>query len=117
MTAQAPEDEDLLETARERPEESDVDTLVSILEWDDNQARNVALMALAYVAADDPSRVVDHTDEIAERLDDEFPVAQTSATQVLAKIAPEYPEAVQPALPQLVEKLTQMPPLNGYRAG
>jgi len=117
MTAQAPEDEDLLETARERPEESDVDTLVSILEWDDNQARNVALMALAHVAADDPSRVVEHTDDVIERLDDEFPVAQTSATQVLAKIAPEYPEAVEPALPQLVEKLTQMPPLNGYRAG
>lgn len=117
MSAQPPEDEDILETARESPEEADVDQLVELLGNDTNQIRNVALMSLSYVAQDDPSRVVEHTDEIIERIDDEFPVAGSSALQVLAHIAPDHPEPVLPALPQLIDKLDEMPPLTGYRAG
>lgn len=117
MSAQPPEDEDILTTAKESPELVDVETLIELFSADTGRVRNEALMALKYVARDDPERVLPHVDEIVERIDDDFPVAGSNALQVLADIAPEYPERVQPALPKLIEKLGEMPPLTGYRAG
>lgn len=118
MTEQTPpEDEPILETARENPEAVDLEKILPLLDREEGQARNVALMVLARVADDDPDRVVDHSDEIVEMLEDGFPVAESSAAQVLANIVHEHPEAVRPAIPELIDMLDQIPPLTGYRAG
>jgi len=121
MTEQSPpeppEDEPILTTARERPGQVDVEALVQLLDADEGQARNESLMALGHVADYDADLVVDYTDEFIAALDDGFPVAESSAAQVLSRIVGEYPEEVRPAIPQLVEMLDQIPPLTGYRAG
>lgn len=117
MSEQPPPDQDILETAREDPELVDVDLVLQLLDREEGQARNVALMTLGYVASHDPDMVVEHTDQFIESLEDGFPVAESSAARVLAQIAPEYPEKVEPAVPELVDMLTQIPPLTGYRAG
>ncbi|AGN01121.1 hypothetical protein L593_05860 [Salinarchaeum sp. Harcht-Bsk1] len=121
MTEQSPpeppEDEQILTTARERPGQVDVEALVEVLDADEGQARNEALMALGRVADYDADMVVEYTDEFIESLNDGFPVAESSAAQVLSRIANEYPEEVRPAIPRLIEMLDQIPPLTGYRAG
>lgn len=116
MTERAPADEPILETAREDPAKVDVDKVVSLLEAEQGQVRNVALRCLNLVARDDADRVAPVTDEVIEALDDEFPVAGTTATAVLARIAADRPDAVRPALSKLVENLEENPPLRGYRA-
>lgn len=116
MADQAPEDEAILETARESPEKVDVEKVVALFDADQSQVRDVALTCLIYVAHDDSDRVAEVSDEVIERLDDEFPVAGSTATAVLSSIASERPDAVRPALPKLVRKLDEHPPLTGYRA-
>lgn len=117
MSDQAPESESILETAEENPEAVDVDKVVGLLDHEEGQARNVALMALVRVANHDPDLVVDHTDRFIDALDDDFPVAASTAAQVLSRISPEYPEKAAPAIPRLVDMLDDIPPLTGYRAG
>lgn len=117
MSDQPPESEPILETARNDPELVDVEKVLSLLDMNDGQARNEALMTLVHVADHDPDLVVEHTDRFVESLDDGFPVAESSAAQVLSRISPEYPERVVPAIPRLVEMLDDVPPLTGYRAG
>lgn len=116
MSTQAPDDEAILETARNDPENVDIDAVVALLDAEQGRVRNVALRCLLFVAIDDPDRVAAVADTIIERLDDEFPVAGSTATAVLAKVAAERPETVQPALPTLAEKLDEHPPQTGYRA-
>lgn len=111
------EEEDILVTAEENPDEVDVEAVVALLEHDQGQLRNVALMALRRLADDDPDRVVDHTDALIEQLVDEFPVAQRTAAKVLSRIAQEHPDRIRPAVPRLVEMLGEDPPTAGYRAG
>lgn len=117
MSDKPPESEPILETARNDPELVDVEKVLSLLDMEEGQARNEALMALAHVADHDPDLVVEHTDRFIEALDDGFPVAESSAAQVLSRISPEYPDRVVPAIPRLVEMLDDVPPLTGFRAG
>lgn len=116
-TEQPEEEEDILVTAEENPDELSAENVVKLFEHDQGQTRNVALMTLSRLATDDPDRVVDQTEAVIDRLDDEFPVAQSTAAEVLSRISPEYPERVKPAIPRLVEMLDQDPPLTGHRAG
>lgn len=111
------EEEDILVTAEENPDEIDVEAVVALLEHDQGQLRNVALMTLRRLADDDPDRVVEHTDALIEQLVDEFPVAQRTAAKVLSRIAQEHPDRIRPAVPRLVEMLGEDPPTAGYRAG
>ncbi|WP_226482557.1 hypothetical protein [Natrinema amylolyticum] len=116
MSTQAPDEQALLETARNDPETVDVDTVVALLDADQGQVRATALQCLRVVATDDPARVAAVSDDVIERLDDEFPVAGSTATAVLASVADERPDAVRPALPLLVDKLDEHPPQTGHRA-
>lgn len=116
MSKQAPDDESILETARESPEQVDVGKVVQLFDAEQSQVRDAALNCLIYVAHDDPDRIADVNDSVIERLDDDFPVAGSTATAVLSSIAKERPDAVRPALPKLVRKLDENPPLTGYRA-
>lgn len=116
MSTQAPDDEAILETARNDPESVDGDAVVALFDAERGRVRNVALRSLLFVAADDPDRVAAVADDVIERLDDEFSVAGSTAAAVLARIAVERPDRVRPALPTLVEKLDEQPPQTGYRA-
>lgn len=116
MSTQAPSDQAILETARNDPENVDVDAVVALLDADQGRVRNVALRCLLLVAADDPDRIAAVSDAVVDRLDDGFPVAGSTATAVLAAIADDRPDAVRPALPALVGKLDEHPPKTGYRA-
>ncbi|MFP8952461.1 hypothetical protein ACLI4Z_05725 [Natrialbaceae archaeon A-arb3/5] len=109
-------DERILETARNDPARVDVETVVALFDARQGQVRNVALRCLLFVAQDDPDRVAAVNDRVIERLDDEFPVAGSTAAGVLARIARERPDAVHPARSKLVSKLDENPPLTGYRA-
>lgn len=116
MSERPPEDEPILETARENPDAVDLDKILPLLDADLGQARNEALNVLFELAEDDPDRVVEHVDLVVERLDDEFVLAASTAAQVLASVGQEQPEEVLPAMPELVDMLDQLPPLVSYRA-
>ncbi|WP_222920185.1 HEAT repeat domain-containing protein [Natrinema sp. SYSU A 869] len=116
MSMQAPDDQVLLETAQNDPENVDIDAVVALLDAEQGQVRTTALQCLRVVAADDPGRVAAVSDSVIERLDDEFPVVGSIATAVLAPVADEHPDAVRPALPLLVDKLDEHPPQTGHRA-
>ncbi|SEQ91387.1 HEAT repeat domain-containing protein [Natrinema salaciae] len=116
MPTQVPDDEPILETARNEPENVDIDRVVALLDADQGQVRNVALRCLLLVANDDADRVAAIADRVIDCLDDEFSVAGSTATAVLGTIAADRPDAVRPALPTLVETLDEHPPRTGYRA-
>ncbi|PCR92204.1 HEAT repeat domain-containing protein [Natrinema ejinorense] len=116
MSPHAPDDEALLETARTAPENVDLDAVVALFDAERGHVRNVALRCALFVAVDDPDRVAAISERVIERLEDEFPVARSTAAAVLATIANEHPEAVRPGLPALVDTLDQHPPRTGYRA-
>lgn len=116
MSTGVPEDEAILETARTDPEAVDLETIVALFDAEQGQVRNVALRCVRFVAIDDPGRVAAISEHVVERLDDEFAVAGSTAAAVLARIAPEHPDAVRPAVPALVGKLDEHPPQTGYRA-
>ena len=116
MADGVPDDEAILDTARETPEKVDVEKVVALFDADRGQVRDEALTCLIHVAHDDPDRVAEVNEAVIDRLDDEFPVAGSTATAVLSSIARDRPDAVRPALPDLVRKLDEHPPLTGYRA-
>ncbi|QLG50194.1 HEAT repeat domain-containing protein [Natrinema halophilum] len=116
MSTQVPDDEELLETARNDPENVDLDAVVALFDAERGQVRNIALRCVLFVAVDDPSRVAEISEHVIERLDDDFPVAGSTAAAVLASIADDHPDAVRPGLPALVGKLDEHPPQTGYRA-
>lgn len=116
MTEEVPEDEQIVETARENPEAVDVEKVLALLDAENGVVRSTALRALAHVARHDPDLVVEHTDAFAESLDDGLSGAEVQAAALLRAIAGEYPERVAPATPQLVGKLGEQPPVKSHKA-
>lgn len=116
MTEQVRQAQSLLETAREDPDEVDVDDALAFLDAPSGSTRAVAMKVVGSLAQHDPDRVLDRVDRVVETLEDGFPPAESEAAHVLSVVSQDYPDAVEPALPELIHMLDQVPPLTGYRA-
>lgn len=111
-----PAEESIVETAKERPEQVDVEKVVALFDADNNHYRFLAKKTLFYVASDDPSRVEPYSDELVEALEDDYRIAAEWASVVLKQIGRESPEAVVPGIPGLIQLLKEDPPSRGHRA-
>jgi len=108
--------EAILETARDDPDVLKVSSLLDVYDAGDGTTRTLVLRSIAHIARDDSSRVVDHAERVRAALDDGYPVAEGAAALIYLELAPDYPEAVRPAVPRLVGMLDEVPPRKGYRA-
>jgi len=108
--------EAILETARDDPDALEVAPLLAAYDAGDGTTRTLMLRSVAHLTRDDPDRVVDHAERVREALDDGYPVAEGTAALICLELAPDYPDAVRPAVPRLVEMLEEVPPRKGYRA-